>query len=113
MLSDATLAYAESASLVGYFVQSYGQAKLATLIAAFRQGDTADEAFRQAIGMSQLAFQQQWEASLQGTSSPSTSAAPSTPNNAQPSLVSVLLTPITLFVSVLEAVARLVQATKG
>lgn len=108
----ATLAYAESASMVSYFVKSYGQAKLATLIADFRQGDTADEAFQQTVGTSTLAFQQKWEASLQPAGNSSSPAA-TTSQNGQPSVVSVLLAPVTFVVSILEDVARLVQATKG
>lgn len=108
----ATLAYAESASLVAYFDRSYGQAKLAALIAAFRQGDTADEAFQKAIGMSTLAFQQKWEASLQPSTNPS-SSTPTRSTESQQSLISVLLTPVTFVVSILENVLHLMQATKG
>ncbi|MGH2460256.1 MAG: peptidase MA family metallohydrolase [Chloroflexota bacterium] len=72
--AGATLAYAESASIVAYLDRSYGPTKLAALIAAFRQGETTDQAFQQAIGMSPLAFQRSWEASLQSASGPASTA---------------------------------------
>lgn len=109
----ATLAYAESASLVSYFVRSNGQAKLSSLVAAFRRGDTSDEAFQQTIGMTTLDFQHRWEASLQSQASgPATASAP-TPQKSPNSLVSVLMTPVTFVISILGDIVHLLQAAKG
>jgi hypothetical protein len=114
---QAALAYAESASLVSYFEKQYGPQKLAALIAAFRQGETSDEAFQQTIGMPTREFQQRWEASLQSlgaaaTPTPSTRAS-ANQQTGSPSLISILLTPVTFVISLLESIARLLRASKG
>jgi hypothetical protein len=62
--NDAILAYAESESLVRYFIKTYGRDHLAFLIAAFRAGNTADEAFQTTIGLNVADFQHAWQASL-------------------------------------------------
>jgi hypothetical protein len=112
--SGAALAYAESASLVSYFVQHYGQDKLSTLIAAFHQGDTSDEAFQKAIGMSTAEFQRRWEASLQNLSRPASSPPATQPNQQnRPSLISILVAPVVFVLSIVESIVHLLQATKG
>jgi hypothetical protein len=74
--TKATIAYAESESLVRYFLAKYGQAKLATLISEFRQGASADEAFASAVGMSSRDFETAWKASLASTPQPAANPAP-------------------------------------
>lgn len=114
---EAALAYAESASLVDYFVRQYGQEKLAALIAAFRRGESSDGAFKQAIGLSTLDFQHRWEASLQSGASAATptttSRAAPDETSSKPSLLGIVMTPISLLISLLESIARLVRASKG
>ncbi len=61
---EAILAYAESESLVRFFVQSYGRDRLASLIAAFRAGDSPDEAFQASVGINVADYQRAWMASL-------------------------------------------------
>ena len=61
---DAVLAYAESDSLVRYFIQAYGRDHLAILIAAFHAGNNPDEAFQATVGISAMEFQRGWQASL-------------------------------------------------
>ena len=62
--NDAVLAYAESDSLVRYFIQTYGRDRLAILIAAFHAGNNADEAFQATVGATTGDFQRGWQASL-------------------------------------------------
>jgi hypothetical protein len=71
----ATVAYAESESMVRYFLKTYGREKIAALIANFRQGLSADEAFQQTIGMTARDFQTAWQASLGTAPQPVTPAA--------------------------------------
>lgn len=107
--AGATLAYAESDSLVGYFVQTYGHERLATLIVAFRQGDTSDEAFQQSVCLSTSQFQSRWETSVQRQADATTS---SNQQNNHGSLITVLLTPVTFVVAFLESAAQLLQVAK-
>lgn len=101
--NQATLAYAESESLVRYFRATYGQNRLNTLVAAFRQGATSDEAFLQATGLSSVAFQRQWQASI----SPAASAAEPGPSSSW--LVRIVSFPISLFTRLVHDVQRLAQ----
>ncbi len=114
---QAALAYAESASLVSYFEKQYGTQRLAALIAAFRRGETSDEAFQQSIGMSTLEFQRRWEASLQSAGAAATptssTSASSNQETGRSSLISILLAPVTFVISLLESIARLLRASKG
>jgi hypothetical protein len=58
------LAYAESVSAVDYLVQSYGEAGLLDLVAAFAEGRGLDEAFLAATGEDFAAFDAAWLRSL-------------------------------------------------
>jgi hypothetical protein len=105
--NGATLAYAESESAVRYFVQTFGRPKLDTLVAGFRQGETSDQAFRQSIGLTTLAFQQRWEASLAQTAT-----GPAAPVRGV-GLVTILSAPVGLIVALLQDLLHVVQTTKG
>lgn len=59
-----SLAYAESASAVDFFIRTHGQDTLATLITSYADGVTDDEAFEAAIGMDMAAFDDAWLASV-------------------------------------------------
>jgi hypothetical protein len=58
------LAYAESISAVDHFVQIHGREGVASLLTAFEQGATLDEAFRAATGAGFGAFEDAWLAAL-------------------------------------------------
>ncbi len=47
----ALLAYAQSMAVVSYVIDTYGETGLSTLIAAFREGVTYDDALQQALGV--------------------------------------------------------------
>ena len=67
--NQALVAYAESESLVRYFVQTYGQERLSQLVDAFRHGQTTDQALENSAGVSAAQFERAWRASVSGTSS--------------------------------------------
>jgi hypothetical protein len=58
------LAYAESVSAVDYLIRSQGQEAMLTLIDAYAEGRTDDEAFSLAIGQDVAAFDAAWLAEL-------------------------------------------------
>lgn len=58
------LAYAEGASAVDFLVREHGSEALVTLVRAYRDGVTDDEAFRRAIAMDTGSFQAEWLRSL-------------------------------------------------
>jgi hypothetical protein len=58
------LAYGESVSAVDFFIRTYGQDKLVTLISSYAAGRTDDEAFSAAIGVDVDAFEAAWLADL-------------------------------------------------
>ncbi len=49
--ADASLAYAESYSIVRFIIDEFGEDKLATIIAAYREGVSHDEALVKTIGV--------------------------------------------------------------
>lgn len=104
----ATLAYAESDSVVRYFTQKYGKNKLSLLIAGFRQGESSDEAFRQSIGLTTLQFQQGWRSSL---GQQPTTVAPSSPPGS--GVLRALTAPIDLVVNVVRDLLQRFQSGKG
>jgi hypothetical protein len=62
--ADATLAYAESYSIVQFIIATYGEDKLATVIAAYRDGLSHDEALRRGIGVDIDKLDRLWKESL-------------------------------------------------
>jgi hypothetical protein len=54
------LAYAESVSAVTYLVEAYGNANMAALFAAYRDGLPDQQAFKAAMGISLNDFEQDW-----------------------------------------------------
>jgi len=114
---EATLAYAESGSIVDYFIRTYGQQKLAVLIRAFRAGSSSDEAFRAATGLSTLEFQHAWEASIgavpSGSTASSGSTAPSGPSGAGSIITRIIAAPVAFLLRLLAAVLQLFSMTKS
>jgi hypothetical protein len=106
---EATIAYAESESMVRYFVTTYGQAKLGTLIASFRQGQSSDEAFKNSIGISSRDFQAAWQASL-GVVAQTASAQPATSSGS--TIVQTVMGPIRAVVAFVSQIIQSLQAPK-
>jgi hypothetical protein len=106
---QATLAYAESDSLVRYFIQTYGKQKIGLLIAGFRQGETSDKAFQQSIGQTTLQFQQAWLASLGQPAN--TSAAPASSSSGS-SVLRVLTAPVDFVIRLVGDVVQRLLAGK-
>jgi hypothetical protein len=104
---QAVLAYAESDSIIRYFLQTYGNGKLHTLIGEFRQGATSDEAFQQAIGLSTVQFQQAWESSLAPSASRSAASTGGSP------VLRTLSAPIELVAAIIQNVLQLLRVAKG
>lgn len=61
---DATLAYAESLSIVRYIEKTYGEAGMSRLIAVYRNGVSYNDAIQQALGVSATQLDQNWKTSL-------------------------------------------------
>ncbi len=59
---DALLAYGESMSVVTYILDTYGEEKMARLIAVFRDGVTFDDAVQQSLGISLQQLSDDWQA---------------------------------------------------
>jgi len=60
-------AYAESVSAIDYFIRTYGQDSLVSLIGSYADGLTDDEAFKAAIGIDTAGFNDAWLADLGAT----------------------------------------------
>lgn len=73
------LAYAEAVSAVDYFMRTYGQAALLTLLRAYQRGATDDEAFGAATGGTVGAFGARWLASVGVTPPPTYGPRPAPP----------------------------------
>ena len=58
------LAYAESVSSIDYLVRTYDQDALVTLVKAYKDGLTDDQAFTQALGVDLATFEAGWLADL-------------------------------------------------
>ncbi len=57
---DAALAYAQSQSVVGYFLDRYGAAQMRPLIAAYRSGAACSAGVEQAAGIPLATLEAQW-----------------------------------------------------
>jgi len=60
-------AYAESVSAIDFFIRTYGQDALVSLIGSYADGRTDDEAFKAAIGVDTAGFNDAWLADLGAT----------------------------------------------
>lgn len=60
----ADLSYAESYSIVDYLIETYGQDKMTTLLAAFRDGTTTDDALLQTYGFNIDGLEDQWRQAI-------------------------------------------------
>ncbi len=78
------LSYAEAVSAVGYFLRTYGQPALRTLLAAYARGSTDDEAFQAATHTSAAAFEAAWLSSIGATSPAAYGPRPAPPGPVPP-----------------------------
>ena len=62
--TDAGLAYAESFSVVTYLVDTYGDAAVAAIAAAYRTGSTHDDAVRAGTGRDIAQLDREWRATI-------------------------------------------------
>lgn len=60
----ANLAYAQSYSLVDFLIRRYGQEKMLSLLAAFKEGLTYDEALQKVYGWDRDGLDREWRQSL-------------------------------------------------
>jgi hypothetical protein len=60
----ANLAYAESRSLVGYLIDTYGWEKMRNLLAVFKDGATYDKGLQAVYQLDEDALDTQWRATL-------------------------------------------------
>jgi len=58
----ASLAYAQSDSLVSYLVDTYGWAKMRELLATFKEGSTYDKALQEVYGFDTNGLEELWRA---------------------------------------------------
>lgn len=58
------LSYAEAYSAAAYLVQTYGNVGLSALLAAYKDGETTDDAFQTALGLSVDQFEIDWAGSV-------------------------------------------------
>lgn len=58
------LSYAEAYSAAAYLVKTYGNEGLSALLAAYKEGETTDEAFQTALGISVGQFEMDWAESV-------------------------------------------------
>jgi hypothetical protein len=62
--AEATLAYAESYSVVRFILSEWGDDGMAAIVAAYRQGHSHDDALMQAIGVDMDGLDARWKESL-------------------------------------------------
>jgi Peptidase MA superfamily len=61
---DLNLAYVESASAVQYLAGAYGPDKLRALLAAFKEGNSVDDAMKKGLGVTLDQFETRWKNAL-------------------------------------------------
>jgi hypothetical protein len=61
---QASLAYIESRSLVGYLVENLGWDKMQQLLATFKEGSTFDNAFKKVYSFDQKGLESKWKSSM-------------------------------------------------
>lgn len=64
MADEATLAYAESRSIIEFLIKGYGQAKMLDLLNTFRQGSSYDGALVEVYGFDMDGLNNQWRQSM-------------------------------------------------
>lgn len=102
---EATVAYAQSESVVRYLVKTYGRDRLAQLVAAYRRGETPNDAFLHSTGVPIATFEQEWRHSLAAGPGP----------NGQPagrSLIGLVTAPITFAADVIRNLLESLGAPK-
>lgn len=75
---ESYLAYAESVKVVQYIQSKYGQAALAKMLAAFKEGVSYDEAVRRGLGIGLDDLDREWKQSIGYPLSPEATAIPTT-----------------------------------
>ena len=75
--SSADLSYGESYSIVKYLIDTYGQDKMTTLLVAFRDGTTTDDALLQTYGFDIDGLEDKWRQAI---------GASPRPDSAQPTI---------------------------
>ena len=73
---DIIIAYGQAGSVVGYLIAEYGEAKMALLMAAFRNRLDTDEALEKVYGFDQRKLDAQWRGALGVASLPTPEAKP-------------------------------------
>ncbi|MBI2857533.1 MAG: peptidase MA domain-containing protein [Chloroflexi bacterium] len=68
--AQASLAYAESYSVVEYLINTYGQDKLTQLLGVFREGSTYDDALRKVYGFDMDGLNREWVAMISAPPKP-------------------------------------------
>lgn len=101
--NDAILAYAESDSMVRFFIKTYGRDHLAILIAAFRAGNNADDAFQTTVGVSAVDFQRAWMASLDPNLAASAQGQVTAPSGSAAAAANILATLIRDFLNLFQS----------
>jgi hypothetical protein len=71
---QATLAYAESYSVIVYIRDNLGRQKIAELLKVFKSGSTDDAALQSVLGMTTAELDSRWRASLGVTAAPTSPA---------------------------------------
>ncbi len=61
---QASLAYAESSSLISHLIDSYGWEKVRTLLATFKDGATYDGALKKVYGFDMSVLEKEWRAKI-------------------------------------------------
>ena len=73
---ELTIAYVESYSALRYIIEEFGAGKLTLLLSAIREGNTTDDAFRQALGLTVDELDQRWRRALRLGAQSRSSTAP-------------------------------------
>jgi hypothetical protein len=74
----ATLAYAQSYSVVAFIIKAYGREKMAALLREFKEGNTYDGALTKVLGVDTEALDAAWRASVGAKPAPLPQATPQT-----------------------------------
>jgi len=100
LAGEATLAYAQSYSLVEFLIRNYGQGKMLELLSAFRQGSDYDEALSRVYGFDMDGLNTMWLDSIGAT------VQPTEEKGLPPAIIGVLIVVAVGVVIVLVFVVR-------